>query len=274
MALKSLRYRSSSDIQPGDKAPIFSGKPHEFDEWEWRTTIYAGSVEKGKEHKMLHEITKSLSGDALQTAMDFSVDALVASGGVQKLIDAMREMVFPNKKAEAKELYRAGHKQHGILSRQSGETMLSYISRRKRWWKLLKQMDDSVTISDDVLGDLLLDNAMLSEDQKRMVLTVTDGETSFEEVAKVLMDQHNEQTRRDPPKQDKFGQKPKWKRGYVAYEDYESNDIMSSFDDSAFQAMVGDHAEEDEDCEEDWDEEEVFDIDEKTAIELDTVTAF
>ena len=274
MALKSLRYRPSSDIQPGDKAPIFSGKPHEFYEWEWRTTIYAGSVEKGKEHKMLHEITKSLSGDALQTAMDFSVDALVANGGVQKLIDAMREMVFPNKKAEAKELYRAGHKQHGILSRQSGETMLSYISRRKRWWKLLKQMDDSVTISDDVLGDLLLDNAMLSEDQKRMVLTVTDGETSFEEVAKVLMDQHNEQTRRDPPKQDKFGQKPKWKRGYVAYEDYESNDIMSSFDDSAFQAMVADHAEEDEDDEEDWDEEEVFDIDEKTAIELDTVTAF
>ena len=128
---------------PPEKAPVFSGKPHEFYEWEWRTTIYAGSVEKGKEHKILHEITKSLSGDALQTAMDFSVDSLVKDGGIQKLIEAMRKMVFPNTKAEAKELYRAGHKPHGVLSRQAGETMLSYISRRRRWWKLLQQMDSS-----------------------------------------------------------------------------------------------------------------------------------
>ena len=61
----------------------------------------------------------------------------------------------------------------------------------------------------------------------------------------------------------------------MAYEDPEdASGILSNFNDSAFQAMVGDHAEEDEDYEEDWDEEEVFDIDEKTAIELDTVTAF
>ena len=73
MALKSLRYKANSESLPTEKAPVFSGKPHEFYEWEWRTTIYAGSIEKGKEHKILHEITKSLSGDALQTAMDLSL---------------------------------------------------------------------------------------------------------------------------------------------------------------------------------------------------------
>ena len=67
MALRSLRYKANSETLPTEKAPVFSGKPHEFYEWEWRTTIYAGSIEKGKEHKILHEITKSLSGDALQT---------------------------------------------------------------------------------------------------------------------------------------------------------------------------------------------------------------
>ena len=99
-----MRCRANSEAAPSEKAPIFSGKPHEFYEWEWRITIYAGSVEKGKEHQILHEITKSLSGDALLTAMDFSVDTLARDGGIQKLIDASREMMFPNKKVEAKEL--------------------------------------------------------------------------------------------------------------------------------------------------------------------------
>ena len=38
--------------------------------------------------------------------------------------------------------------------------------------------------------------------------------------------------------------------------------------------MAGDHAEEGEDCEDEAWYEELIDVDEKTAIELDTVTAF
>ena len=154
--------------------------------------------------------------------------------------------------------------------------MLSYISRRRRWWKMLQQMDSSVNISDEVLGDLLLDSAMLTEDQKRMVLTVTDGETTFDEIAKVLMDQHNEQTRKEAVRTDKIPPRAKWKKGgYVAYEDDDYDDGYSNFDEAAFQAAIGraDACEEDGQ-EEDWEYDEVFDIDEKTAIELDTVTAF
>ena len=113
----------------------------------------------------MNEIVKGLNGDALQTAMDFSVDELVGPKGIEKLVDAMRLMVFPSKKSEAKELYRAGQKQNGMLSRQKGESMMAYISRRRRWWKLLKQMDDQVYISDYVLGDLLLDSAGITDDQ-------------------------------------------------------------------------------------------------------------
>ena len=139
---------------------------------------------------MLNEIVKGLNGDALQTAMDFNVDDLVGRDGISKVIEVMRAMVFPSKKAEAKELYRAGHKQNGMLSRQKGESMMTYISRRRRWWKLLKRMDDQVKISDEVLGDLLLDSAGITDDQKRLVLTATAGETGFEKVALVLMNEH------------------------------------------------------------------------------------
>ena len=110
--------------------------------------------------------------------------------GISKLIEAMRTMVFPSKKAEAKELYRAGHMQNGMLSRQKGESMMTCISRRRRWWKLLKRVDDQVYISDEVLGDLLLDSASIIDNQRRFVLTAISGETGFEEVAQVLMNQH------------------------------------------------------------------------------------
>ena len=133
MALRSLRFQkpSSGDLQSLDKPTQFWGDPHEFHTWEWKVTILAGSIEKGKEHKIMNEIVKGLNGDALQTAMDFSVDELVVPKGIEKLVDAMRLMVFPSKKSEAKELYRAGHKQNGMLSRQKGESMMSYISRRR-----------------------------------------------------------------------------------------------------------------------------------------------
>ena len=35
---------------------------------------------------------------------------------------------------EARELFRLGQQANGPLSRQSAETILSYIGRRKRWW--------------------------------------------------------------------------------------------------------------------------------------------
>ena len=122
-------------------------------------------MEEGKEGKVLSAIVKGLKGDALQTAMDYNIKDLASQDGIANLIEAMRDMVFPSKKAEAKELYRAGHKQNGILSRQKGESMMAYISRRRRWWRLLKRMDDQVYISDEVLGDLLLDSAGITDDQ-------------------------------------------------------------------------------------------------------------
>ena len=216
----------------------------------------------------MNEIVKGLNGDALQTAMDFSVDELVGLNGSAKFVDAMRLMVFPSKKAEAKELYRAGHKQNGMLSRQKGESM------SRRWWKLLKQMDDSVYIGDDVLGDLMLDSASITDDQGRLVLIATAGETGFEEVAQVLMKQHQDSTQQEARAARNQPTKQGWRRdhGYahVAVEDRnwdqtaEYNEECSSS--SAYPAMAYDYGED----EHYYDEVD----DEKGAVEIDALTAF
>ena len=50
--------------------------------------------------------------------------------GIERLLDAMREHVFPLTTHEARELFRQYTKQSGALSRQSGESMTQYTSRR------------------------------------------------------------------------------------------------------------------------------------------------
>ena len=58
--------------------------------------------------------------------------------GVEILIEAIRKQVFPMTTYEAKELFRQYCRPNGPLSRQNGESMQQYTSRRKRCWKLLK----------------------------------------------------------------------------------------------------------------------------------------
>ena len=99
-------------------------------------------------------------------------------------------MVFPFSRAEAKTLFKSGHKTKGLLSRQSGEPMSSYVSRRRRWWKKLKHMDSSVGLSDTVLGDLMLEASGLKEDQQRMILTSTANNREFEKLAAALVEQY------------------------------------------------------------------------------------
>ena len=76
------------------------------------------------------------------------------------------------------------------MSRQNGEGMMSYVSRRRRWWKMLKSMDNSIELSATIRGDLMLEASGLSADQQLMVLTSINNEREFDRLATALMEQH------------------------------------------------------------------------------------
>ena len=113
-------------------------------------------------------------------AMDVGLTDLMKPTGLEKLVEAMQKHVFPQARAEAKELYRVGHKTSGVLSRHSGESVMSFVSRRRRWWKMLKSMDRTIGLSAEIRGDLMLESSGLTADQQLMVLTsgMTDVATS------------------------------------------------------------------------------------------------
>ena len=75
---------------------------------------------------VVHEVLEGLRGDAFLVARDLGLEKLI-SPGVDLLVDRIRAMVFPRASEEARELFRAGQ-MIGVLSRQYGESITSYIS--------------------------------------------------------------------------------------------------------------------------------------------------
>ena len=82
-----------------------------------------------------------------------------------------------------------GRKEGGVLSRQSGESMSSYITRRRSWWIALKGLDSAVAIPDVILAEQRLTNAQISGDQRLMGRTMLQGTLTFDTVASELIAQ-------------------------------------------------------------------------------------
>ena len=95
---------------------------------------------------MVHRVLEGLRDEAFELARDIGIESLTAPGGLRNFITQLRNVVFPRAAEEARELFRAGQR-HCVLARQGGESMLSYVSRRRRWWKLLKSLDSSIELS-------------------------------------------------------------------------------------------------------------------------------
>ena len=76
------------------------------------------------------------------------------------------------------------------MSRVPGEPMTSYISRRRRWWTLVHEMDNTLELGDTVQGSMMLEQAGLSRLEQNMVLTYTKGQRTMTAIAEALLEQH------------------------------------------------------------------------------------
>ena len=134
MAVASLRYDAASGVEE-TKGGIFvyDGTASRFHEWEFRTRLRWTSTKKEDQPKAMNDIVAGLRGEAVLAAMEIGLEELLKEDALDKLMEVMRGIVFPQARAEAKELYKVGHKMKGPLSRQAQEPMVSYISRRRRW---------------------------------------------------------------------------------------------------------------------------------------------
>ena len=112
MAVTSLSFDPSSLFQETKQGSyVFDGSPARYHQWEFYTQLKISSAKDLDKSSAMAKVVEGLRGEASNIAMDIGfVKLLVAETGVASLIAEMRKMVFPHAAAEAKELYRAGHK--------------------------------------------------------------------------------------------------------------------------------------------------------------------
>ena len=140
--------------------------------------------------EMVQKVLEGLREEAFELARDIGVDVLTQPGGLRKFVKKLRDVVFPRASEEARELFKAGQKP-GSLARQNGESMLSYVSRRRRWWKLIKTLDGSIELSEPMRVELLLELSGLSRQEIIVIKACAPDARAFESVAATLVEQYS-----------------------------------------------------------------------------------
>ena len=190
--LEGLTHGSQEGL-PETRAgfPLYAGSAHRFKEWQFKiknrmrtvTTIKDEDLKSQKMASLITSLIDVLSDNALKIAMDMTEEELAADAAVQTLMDRIEANSARFKKDEARELHRAGSRTVAPMCRQTGESIISYISRRRRWYKRLRFLDESTVISENILSDSLMDCSGTSEQEKLSIRTLAGESTDFETIA-------------------------------------------------------------------------------------------
>ena len=205
--LEALRYdaaaaAASTSVVADDQTeskfgiPRFSGEPSALNEYAYRVRarvqreshMDAGEVKKLGPLGL--RLVEGLRGTALKMAQQIEPSKLATTEAPEILITLFEKNLRPRREQEARELYAIGSRDGGMMSRQRGEPVSSYVLRRKTWWRQLQQLDPSMAVSEGILAEQILQNAGLSEDQKLMIRTTLRGKMEVELVADELLNQH------------------------------------------------------------------------------------
>ena len=124
-------------------------------------------------------------------ARDMGIAALVADQGLHNLVKKVKENVFPRASEEAKELFRTGQVRGGILSRQSSESMVSYVDRRRRWWRMITELDPSTQLSEPMRAEL----SGISYQEALVIKAIAGTPLEFEKVGRCLVSHYGSRKR-------------------------------------------------------------------------------
>ena len=150
----------------------------------------------------MFKVVDELQGDAFTTAQVLGLEELwkrptdkgkeedgefipekTFTSGIDKLITAMRAMVFPHSTHEAEILFRHYCTMSGTLSRQYGESMKQYVARRKRCWNLICELDKKIEMSDGCRADMLLKYSRLGKRERATIQASMRNGQDFQKMA-------------------------------------------------------------------------------------------
>ena len=108
------------------------------------------------------KVIEGLKDDALKCAMDLGRDVVVAPDGVLRIAKAIKASWAGKLEIATKELHREGGKKDGVLARVPGESMASFVSRR-RWYRSLTTLDKTFSIPEHLQLEMMMDCAGITD---------------------------------------------------------------------------------------------------------------
>eukprot|EP00435_Cladocopium_sp_Y103_P059746 s828_g21.t1 len=148
---------SSTEGKAG--VPRYDGDPLRLMEYSFRVRLRQAREKQMAEDELKKQgplglrLIDGLRGAALHVARNLPVDKLGESGGVDYLLKSLNDTLRPRSKQEARELYQCGAQYGGVLSRQRGESIPSYVLRRKAWYRMMTDLDPDLKLPDGILTE-------------------------------------------------------------------------------------------------------------------------
>ena len=190
---------------------------------------------------------EGLRGDAFLVARDLGVPALIADNGIRMLIQKLKDSVFPRTIENPRELFRLGQVRGGMLSRQATESMVSYVDRRRRWWRMIAEMDGTTHLSEPMRCELIIELSGITQQESLVVKAIAGTPLNFEKVGKTLIDHYGAvqlrggrsltsapSTHSKGIAKGKGKGKPTWRSGYFVdapeYDDWYDGDSSYGYD--------------------------------------------
>eukprot|EP00435_Cladocopium_sp_Y103_P050236 s19_g15.t1 len=107
-------------------------------------------------------LVEGLRSQALQVAKGLDMNKLATDEGPAYLVDMLYKAFRPRRDQEARELYNAGALTNGVLATQPTESMTAFCLRRRTGYSMLRDLDDSLQLPDNLLAEQPLACAGLS----------------------------------------------------------------------------------------------------------------
>ena len=172
-----LRNADGNHAETRSGAYIHYGDAASFHKWEFRTRLrIAGKLAINTPKRC----PKSVTDHVVMHLLQHKKLASITCAKLSMEDRMMRGMVYP---LTEHELFRQYCRPGGHLSRQDGEIMKQYVSRRRRCWTLLVQVDPVTHVSDGHRSDMLLDLSGLTCEERVMVQASISRERDFDSVA-------------------------------------------------------------------------------------------
>ena len=136
------------------------------------------------------KVIEGLKDDALKCATDLGRDVVVAPDGVLRIAEAVKASWAGKLEIATKELYREGGKKDGVLARVPGESMASYVSRRRRWYRSLTTLDKTFSIPEHLQLEMMMDCAGITDHQQQLARLAATKPLTLETMSLALVQEY------------------------------------------------------------------------------------